>query len=291
MRTIRTWAVLAALLCVVTSSLVAQDKTADKDKKPATLVLEMPADAVLYVGGVKMDGKGTTRKYATPALTPGKKYEYEIKSVREPNNYTRITRTRKAYVKAGETTTLDLTGADDPKQPDQVVVRYVPTPDAVVEKMLEMTKCGKNDVVFDIGCGDGRMVIAGVKKFGAKKGVGIDLDPERIKESKWNAVKENVWNKVTFRQEDALKVTDLEDATVVVLYVGGDLMEQLRPIFSKRLKPGTRIVSHRFTWDVKKWPADKTVVHKAKDLRDKEAEFTLHLWTVPEKEKKDDKKD
>src|SRR5207244_3212860 len=103
--------------------------------------------------------------------------------------------------------------------PDEVKVRYVPTPPEVVEAMLKLAKVGKDDMVYDLGCGDGRMVIAAVKS-GAKKGVGIDIDPQRLKECAENAKTANVEDRVTFRQGDVLKVEDLSDATVVMLYMG-----------------------------------------------------------------------
>src|SRR5207302_1745278 len=120
-----------------------------------------------------------------------------ITAVWEPNNYTKITRKQK--VKVGDDTTIavDLSKSD-PKNPDDIVVRFVPTPDDVVDEMCRVSKIGKDDIVYDLGCGDGRMVITAVKKFGAKKGVGIDLDPKLVKECKANAKKAGVEDKVEF---------------------------------------------------------------------------------------------
>lgn len=287
MRTMR-WLGLVLLLAVPGGFLVGQEKKSEE--KPAVLIVKLLDDANVIIDDEKMGGSGTERRYSTPPLEVGKRYYYIVQSHREPNNYTNIWRTRKVFVKAGETTTVDLTGPDDPKQPDVIKIRYVPTPHTVVKKMLELAKCGKDDVVFDIGCGDGRMVIAGVKDSGAKRGVGVDIDPERIKESTKNAKDAGVADKIEFRLEDALKIKDLEDASVLLLYLGDDLMEQLRPIFKKRLKPGTRIVSHRFKWDEKDWKADKiTPITAINDYGDNE-NFRLLLWVVPEKGK-DTKKD
>jgi SAM-dependent methyltransferase len=160
----------------------------------------------------------------------------------------------------------------------------VPTPQTVVEKMLKMAKVGKDDVVYDLGCGDGRIVVAAVSKFGAKKGVGIDLDPKRIKESNENAKEAGVEDKIEFRKGDVTKVTDLENATVVCLYLSDDLNELLRPILQKRLKPGTRIVSHRFLMG--DWKPEKTETVTVGGSR-----YLVHLWTIEDKEKPKKDKD
>jgi SAM-dependent methyltransferase len=127
---------------------------------------------------------------------------------------------------------------------------YVPTPSVVVDKMLEMAAVGPEDMVFDIGCGDGRIVIAAAQKCGAR-GVGIDIDPERIRESKENARKAMVEHLVRFVQEDALR-TDISSATVVTLYLLPESNALLRPKLEKELKPGTRVISHNYGipgWD------------------------------------------
>ncbi len=127
----------------------------------------------------------------------------------------------------------------------QSLAPYVPTPQGVVEKMLQLAEVTANDVVYDLGCGDGRIVITAAKKYGAR-GVGVDINPERIKESQANAKKEGVEKLVTFKLEDALKV-DVSEATVVTLYLLSASNAILRPILTKQLKPGARIVSHAFS--------------------------------------------
>jgi ubiquinone/menaquinone biosynthesis C-methylase UbiE len=122
---------------------------------------------------------------------------------------------------------------------------YVPTDQVVVQKMLEMAKVGKDDVVFDLGCGDGRIVCTAAKKYGAR-GVGVDIDPARIKDSLATMKKFGVTKDlVDIRQGDALKVKDLQRATVVMLYMLPEFMEKLEPQL-KRLKPGTRVVAHDY---------------------------------------------
>lgn len=122
---------------------------------------------------------------------------------------------------------------------------FVPTPQDVVDRMLELAKVTNNDVVFDLGCGDGRIVITAAKKFGAR-GVGVDIDPERIAESNANAKQAGVQHLVSFKLQDATTV-DVSEATVVTLYLLSSSNLKLRPMLTKQLKPGARIVSHAFT--------------------------------------------
>lgn len=122
---------------------------------------------------------------------------------------------------------------------------YVPTPQDVVDRMLTLAEVGPNDVVYDLGCGDGRIVITAAQKFGAT-GVGVDIDPDRIKESEANAKAAGVEGKVNFLQQDAMTV-DVSPATVVTLYLLSSSNLKLRPMLTKQLRPGARIVSHAFT--------------------------------------------
>jgi SAM-dependent methyltransferase len=121
---------------------------------------------------------------------------------------------------------------------------FVPTAMAVVEKMLEMAKVSSSDIVYDLGCGDGRIVITAAKKYGAH-GVGIDIVPQRIKESKEGARKEGVEKLVKFRIGDVMKM-DFSKATVITLYLLPESNELLRPLLEKQLKHGTRVVSHNY---------------------------------------------
>ena len=129
---------------------------------------------------------------------------------------------------------------------------YVSTPMVVVEKMLEMAKITDKDILYDLGCGDGRIVILAAKLYGAR-GVGIDIDPERIKESKANANVAGVENLVEFRLQDAMKA-DISQATVVTLYLLPESNALLRPLLEEQLKPGARVVSHNYhmpSWELK----------------------------------------
>jgi len=147
---------------------------------------------------------------------------------------------------------FSITGHAQTKVPD---VHFEPTPMEVVEAMLRKARVNQNDVVYDLGCGDGRFVILAAKQFGAR-GVGVDIDPLRIKESKENAQKANIADRTTFIEGDLFK-TDIREATVVTLYLLNELNYQLRPKLFTELRPGTRIIS--YTFDMADWEPDEMV--------------------------------
>jgi len=130
------------------------------------------------------------------------------------------------------------------KPAPEVLAPYVPSPPDVVERMLAFAKVTAKDVVYDLGCGDGRIVIAAARSYGAR-GVGVDIDPSLVEEAKANAKRAGVERLVTFRLEDAL-TTDVSEATVVTLYLFGAGNLKLRPRLTAQLRPGARIVSHNF---------------------------------------------
>jgi len=131
-------------------------------------------------------------------------------------------------------------------------VPYVPTPEEVVVEMLKMARVTPNDIVYDLGCGDGRIVITAAKVFGAR-GVGVDIDPNLIRQSNENARKEGVADRVRFIEQDLLE-TDIREATVVALYLLPELNLQLRPKLLRDLRPGSRVVAHEF--DMGDWKPD-----------------------------------
>jgi SAM-dependent methyltransferase len=132
-------------------------------------------------------------------------------------------------------------------------VPYVPTPPEVVDAMLKLAGVTSADRLYDLGCGDGRIVIAAAKKYGAR-GTGIDIDPERIEDATRNAKENGVEDKVRFIQKDLFQA-EISDATVVTLYLLSSVNMRLRPKLLKELKPGTRIVSHSF--DMGDWKPEK----------------------------------
>jgi len=152
-----------------------------------------------------------------------------------------------------------------PRQPDVV---FVPTPPDVVDAMLKLAKVTASDVVYDLGSGDGRILIAAAKNYGAH-GVGIEIDPERVREATANARANGVADKVTFRQED-LFTADISPATVVTLYLSGPVNSRLKGKLMKDLKPGTRIVSHAF--DLGDWKPQQRLTVSGRPI---------YFWTIP----------
>jgi protein-L-isoaspartate O-methyltransferase len=153
-----------------------------------------------------------------------------------------------------------------------VLAPYSPTPMDVVQRMLTLGKVGPRDVVYDLGCGDGRIVVAAARMFGAR-GVGIDIDPALIARAHDNARQAGVESLVTFRVQDAMTV-DVSDATVVTLYLLAASNVKLRPVLTKTLRPGARIVAHNYP--IGDWEPDivDTFIDAAGTTR------TLFLWTM-----------
>ncbi|GIW81304.1 MAG: RNA methyltransferase [Gemmatales bacterium] len=159
------------------------------------------------------------------------------------------------------------------REPDVI---FVPTPQKVVDKMLEIAKVSKNDVVYDLGCGDGRIVVTAAKKYGCKA-VGFDIDPKRVKESLENVKKNQVEHLVEIKQEDIFTL-DLSKATVVTLYLLPSLNVKLLPQLEK-MKPGSRIVSHSF--EIEGVIPEKTVKVTADGY-----ERTIYYFVTPLKKAK-----
>ena len=151
-------------------------------------------------------------------------------------------------------------------------VPYVPTKPEVVAKMLEMGRVGKDDVLYDLGCGDGRIVIAAAKLYGTP-GVGVDINPERIKESRANAAKEGVTPLVKFLEQDLFQ-TDIHEATVVTLYLLSSVNMRLRPTLFAQLRPGTRVVSHDFSMG--NWKPDESAVVTTDGMT-----HDVYYWVIP----------
>jgi precorrin-6B methylase 2 len=149
-------------------------------------------------------------------------------------------------------------------------VIYVPTPQPVVDAMLQVAGVTKDDIVYDLGCGDGRIPVSAAKQYGARA-IGIDIDPQRIQEANDNVRVNGVGNKVKILNADLFE-TDFSDATVVTLYLLPSLNQKLMPKL-KQLRPGTRIVSHAFDMG-DAWPPDKTLSVEGR---------TIYMWTIPQR--------
>lgn len=149
-------------------------------------------------------------------------------------------------------------------------VIFVPTPNDVVNKMLEMANVTANDVVYDLGCGDGRIVITAAQRYGAR-GVGIDIDPDRIREATDNVRRAKVTDKVKFVEGDLFEA-NISEATVVTLYLLTELNLKLRPKLMKDLRPGTRVVSHAFSMG--DWKPERT---------EQVSGSSVYLWRIPKR--------
>ena len=163
------------------------------------------------------------------------------------------------------------------REPD---VPYVPTTEPAVEAMLKLADVKKSDIVYDLGCGDGRIVITAAKKYGAH-GVGIDINPQRIGEANANLKKAGVENLVRFEEND-LFLADFHEATVVTLFLLPNINLKLKPKLLEQLKPGTRVVSN--TFDMGDWKAVKEF-SVDDDTNDEDTGLSkrLYLWIIPEK--------
>jgi len=268
-----------AFTSLITTLLLLSGSALAEEKKTSTIKILLPErnykEPTVTVEGVLTKSTGSTRSFTTPPLEVGKSYNYKVEALIEPNNYTKITRPREVSFKPGEEVTVDFRVED--KKLDKIVVRWVPTPDDIVDKMAEMAKIGKDDVVFDPGCGDAIMLIRPVKKLGAKKGIGIDYDQKMVEKAKEKAKEEGVSDKIVITQGDVTVEKDmqaLKESTVVLVYMGDDLGARMSPLIQSMCKPGTRVVSHRFS--LGDWKPDKTVTVKGADGD----EYTLHYWEV-----------
>jgi len=152
--------------------------------------------------------------------------------------------------------------------PPKLDVPYVPTPQDVVDRMLALARVGRNDIVYDLGCGDGRIVVTAARQFGAH-GVGIDINPERIAEAKANAKKAGVDGRVDLRVANLFD-TDLAPASVVTLYLLPNINARLRPQLWQQLRVGSRVVSHAFDMGAD-WPPEQTVDASGR---------TIYMWTI-----------
>lgn len=273
----------ALAFCIVAVAVPAyssaqKDVKKDAKKVKTKIKVTLPQDdAELLIEGKPTKLTGETREFDTPEIDAGKLYEYTFTATWRPNNYTVLTRTKSVEFKGGDDLNIDLTKAD-PKNPDKAVIRWVPTPDDIVDEMIKMAKIKKDDVVYEPGPGDGRVLIAAVKA-GAKKAVGIELDPKKAAEARENIKKAGLSDKITIIEGDALKDRDYSPATVVFLYMGNEFDNLLKPILEKQLASGSRIVSHRFL--LGDWKPDETKKITGMDGD----EYLLHIWTVKKKDK------
>ena len=172
---------------------------------------------------------------------------------------------------------LSIGAAQIPQRGRTPDVPYVPTTDEAVDAMLKLAGVKKSDVVYDLGCGDGRIVIAAAVKYGAR-GVGIDIDPDRIREANENAKKAHVENLVRFEEKDLFDA-DFHEATVVTLFLLPSINLRLRPKLIQQLKPGTRIVSNTFDMGDRKPDKEESIGDQDDDAY---LSRRFYLWHLPQ---------
>jgi uncharacterized protein (TIGR03000 family) len=280
--------------------LAATPLCAQESGQRAILTVRLPADARLLVDGQETKQTGPMRRFTSPPLTPGKSYSYTFQWTFRKDSKT-FKGEKKVRVRAGEDKEVDLTkenveetsaakGSERPKstkdetgdkkektkEPD-LDVPFVPTPQDVVDTMLKVAAITDKDVVYDLGCGDGRIVATAAKEYGCKA-VGFDLDPKKVKEARETVKAKGVEKLVTIEEKDLFKV-DLKPATVVTLYLLPDVNVKLLPQL-EQLKPGARIVSHDFTIEGVK-PAQKL----SKTSKEDGKKHTIYVWIAPIKKK------
>jgi uncharacterized protein (TIGR03000 family) len=272
-------AVLAVLEGVAPALVVAPPRTALQStaslerRLTSRVEVTVPAeDAELVVNGVAIGGVAASRTYETPPLNAGT-HRYTFTVTWRPNTYTTMIRSKTVTFRAGETVRVDLT-VDDPA--DRVRVIYVPTPVDVSAAMVDLAGIRPDDVVYEPGCGDARITTAAIRA-GAQRGICIDIDPERARESKANVEAAGLADRIDVREGDALDVKDLSDVSVVFLYMGDHFNLLIRPVLWRELKVGSRIVSHRFTMG--DWKPDRTLSVVSAQSG---GVFDLHLWTITE---------
>jgi uncharacterized protein (TIGR03000 family) len=254
----------------------AQSSASAQRRLTSRFVVAVPADdAELVVDGETIPGQGPSREFELRSLDPDGR-QSTVTVTWQPNTYTTMTRSKAVSFRAGEPVRIDLT-VDDPT--DRVRVIYVPTPPEASEAMVDLAGVTGDDVVYEPGCGDARITIAAIRK-GARRGICVDIDAERARESAANVKAAGFADRIDVREGDALDVKNLTDVSVVLLYMGDHFNLLIRPVLWRDLKVGSRIVSHRFTMG--DWTPDKTVTITSSDG----LTYDLHLWTITEEIKK-----
>jgi uncharacterized protein (TIGR03000 family) len=252
------------LTATLTAGLIPALTFAQEWRKTITVEIYLPEDAKLFIEGQEMSFKAPMHRFVSPPLQPGK-YVYTIKAI-IPGPSEPQTVIRQLDVRPGDFESIDLR---PPGQRPLTDVEYEPTPQKVVAALLRLAQLTKDDVVWDLGCGDGRIPVTAAKEYGCKAS-GFDIDPARVKDSIASARQQGVERLVTIQQRDIFTLDLSQGPTVITLYLLPRLNAQLLPQLSK-LPPGTRVISvaHRMD-DI--MPDQQIVVDTD------QGEFDIYLW-------------
>ncbi len=268
--------VLVSLLASLTGRQAFAQQPPPGGTRSMVKVTVPAADAELLIDGQTTRTTGKSREYVTPELEAGKKYAYELRVVWKPDPFTTLSRTRTIKFVAGEDVPVDMTA---PQPTDTADVQLKAAPADAVTDVVKAAAITKNDVVFEPKTTDARFVIEAVKA-GAKRGVGVQPDADKLKAAKAAVTKAELEGKIDLHQTDATEEKDYAEATVVILYTGEEANLILRPVLLAAVKPGTRIVSYRFSMD--DWK--HSVAYKGTNA-DGDA-YEVFVWTVTEADKK-----
>ena len=247
------------LACLIPAGTFAQE-----DRRTVTVEVYWPEGARLFIEGREMRSNGPMRRFVSPPLPPGH-YTYTVKAIiRGPNGPRTVT--RRLDVRPGDFESIDLR---EPGQRPIADVEYEPTPQKVVDALLRLAKVTSKDVLWDLGCGDGRIPVTAAKEYGCQA-CGFDIDPQRVKDSLANVRKHGVQRLVTIDERDIFALDLSKGPTIVTLYLLPRLNAKLLPQLRK-LPPGARVISvaHRMA-DIK--PDEQIVVDT------EQGEFDVYLW-------------
>jgi uncharacterized protein (TIGR03000 family) len=272
----RVFVLFSALMLLAVPPATAQQAAAATQLSARITVTVPNEQAQLVIDDKELPGSGSFRTFETAPLAVGQTHKTTVTVTWDPNSYTTMTRSRTVEFRAGDRVSVDLTVSNDS---DRVRVVYVPTPDDIAMEMVKLAGVTGDDIVFEPGCGDARITIAAVKA-GARRGVGIDIDPDRVADSRARVAAAGLADRIEIRLGDALDIPDLSNASVVLLYMGDHFNLLLRPHLWRQLKVGSRVVSHRFTMG--DWRPDKTIYVNSEEG----VPFELHLWTITEEIKR-----
>ncbi|HEY2412570.1 MAG TPA: TIGR03000 domain-containing protein [Pirellulaceae bacterium] len=252
------------LSAILLAGVIPADTLAQEWRKTVTVEIYLPEGARLFMEGQEMSFKAPMHRFVSPPLQPGK-YTYTIKAI-VPGANGPQTVTRQLDVRPGDFESIDLRPPGERPVTD---VEYEPTPQKVVDALLRLATVTKSDVLWDLGCGDGRIPVTAAKDYGCRA-CGFDIDPDRVKESLASARQHGVERLVTVEQRDIFKLDLSQGPTIVTLYLLPRLNAQLLPQLRK-LPPGARVISiaHRMD-DI--MPDEQIVV------KTEEGEFDVYLW-------------